>query len=158
MTKLLIAAFAILSITINCTSAQEFKSGSIEIDANLKNIDVSAKADFGNFKSEMISEYNVSDKEVDNLYFGVKMSPAEIFFALEIGRITGKSLDNVIRVYKANRNQGWGVIAKNLGIKPGSKEFHALKGQTKAKATKGKKGHSGKSNRKGKGNGKKKNQ
>jgi hypothetical protein len=27
----------------------------------------------------------------------------------------------------ANKGKGWGVIAKNLGIKPGSAEFHALK-------------------------------
>jgi hypothetical protein len=33
----------------------------------------------------------------------------------------------VVREYKAHKGQGWGVIAKNLGIKPGSKEFHALK-------------------------------
>jgi hypothetical protein len=25
------------------------------------------------------------------------------------------------------KGQGWGVIAKSLGIKPGSPEFHALK-------------------------------
>ena len=29
--------------------------------------------------------------------------------------------------YRNNKGQGWGVIAKNLGIKPGSDEFHALK-------------------------------
>jgi hypothetical protein len=33
----------------------------------------------------------------------------------------------VVDVYKKNRGKGWGVIAKSLGIKPGSPEFHALK-------------------------------
>jgi len=29
--------------------------------------------------------------------------------------------------YRADKGKGWGVLAKSLGIKPGSKEFHALK-------------------------------
>jgi hypothetical protein len=29
--------------------------------------------------------------------------------------------------YKKNRGKGWGVMAKSLGIKPGSREFHELK-------------------------------
>jgi hypothetical protein len=33
----------------------------------------------------------------------------------------------VLREYKSSKGKGWGVIAKSLGIKPGSKEFHELK-------------------------------
>ena len=29
--------------------------------------------------------------------------------------------------YKSDKGKGWGVLAKSLGIKPGSQEFHALK-------------------------------
>jgi len=29
--------------------------------------------------------------------------------------------------YKSDKGQGWGALAKSLGIKPGSREFHALK-------------------------------
>ena len=36
-------------------------------------------------------------------------------------------MDIVLKEYKANKGRGWGVIAKKLGIKPGSKEFHELK-------------------------------
>jgi hypothetical protein len=32
-----------------------------------------------------------------------------------------------MKEYQVHKGKGWGVIAKNLGIKPGSKEFHALK-------------------------------
>lgn len=41
--------------------------------------------------------------------------------------VTNRPIDTVENYYMANRGQGWGVIAKRLGIKPGSKEFHALK-------------------------------
>jgi hypothetical protein len=33
----------------------------------------------------------------------------------------------VIEQYRSSKGKGWGVLAKSLGIKPGSKEFHALK-------------------------------
>jgi hypothetical protein len=46
---------------------------------------------------------------------------------LQLGQWTQKPAEQVVRVYKANRGKGWGVIAKSLGIKPGSAEFHALK-------------------------------
>ena len=36
-------------------------------------------------------------------------------------------LNRVLSVYRGNKKKGWGAIAKKLGIKPGSAEFHALK-------------------------------
>ena len=41
--------------------------------------------------------------------------------------MTGLHFDQVFKIYNANKGKGWGVIAKELGIKPGSPEFHALK-------------------------------
>jgi hypothetical protein len=32
-----------------------------------------------------------------------------------------------VPTYQASKGKGWGVIAKELGIKPGSPAFHALK-------------------------------
>ena len=71
------------------------------------------------------------------------MRPGEIYFALELSRITAKPIDEVIRVYKANRTKGWGAIAQKLSVKPGSKEFHMLKEQTNKHAGKAQK-HYGK--------------
>jgi hypothetical protein len=34
-----------------------------------------------------------------------------------------------LRDYDKNNGHGWGVIAKRMGIKPGSSEFQALKGR-----------------------------
>jgi hypothetical protein len=36
-------------------------------------------------------------------------------------------MDYVIDQYRSDKGKGWGVLAKTLGIKPGSREFHALK-------------------------------
>jgi hypothetical protein len=37
------------------------------------------------------------------------------------------SPEKVLDAYKANQGKGWGVMAKKLGIKPGSQEFQALR-------------------------------
>jgi hypothetical protein len=41
--------------------------------------------------------------------------------------MSGRSIDVVTAQYKKNKGRGWGALAKSLGIKPGSPEFHALK-------------------------------
>jgi hypothetical protein len=79
------------------------------------------------------------------------MDPADVFMTLELGVLTGKPFEEIANVYKVKKDKGWGVIAKELGIKPGSPEFHQLK--NKAKKNKGKNkndGHPGKGKGKGK--------
>ena len=66
------------------------------------------------------------------------MEPAEIYLSLELSKISGQSIDQVVEIYKVDKDKGWGFIAKQLGIKPGSPEFHNLKENTKNKSTKGK--------------------
>ena len=41
--------------------------------------------------------------------------------------MSGQPTEDVVRKYKSGKGQGWGALAKSLGIKPGSKEFKALK-------------------------------
>jgi len=41
--------------------------------------------------------------------------------------MSGKPIDYVTEQYKESKGRGWGALAKSLGIKPGSPEFHALK-------------------------------
>ncbi len=45
----------------------------------------------------------------------------------QLGYMTRTPYEKVVQVYQGDRGKGWGVIAKSLGIKPGSPEFHALK-------------------------------
>jgi hypothetical protein len=44
-----------------------------------------------------------------------------------LGEMSRQPAERVMDEYKSGKGKGWGVIAKSLGIKPGSKEFHALK-------------------------------
>jgi hypothetical protein len=45
----------------------------------------------------------------------------------QLGQWTKQPTEQIVNTYKANQGKGWGVLAKQMGIKPGSAEFHALK-------------------------------
>jgi hypothetical protein len=47
--------------------------------------------------------------------------------AVGIAHIAKKQLSIVLAEHSAGKAHGWGAIAKKLGMKPGSKEFKALK-------------------------------
>ena len=55
------------------------------------------------------------------------MAPGEIYFALELSKISRTSIDTIISIYDKNKHKGWGYTAKKVGIKPGSAEFHQMK-------------------------------
>ncbi|OYX24567.1 MAG: hypothetical protein B7Z06_08840 [Flavobacteriales bacterium 32-35-8] len=119
-------------------SAQiSFNSGNVQLDADLNIINTQARKDLSSFRTDMTLSYNVSDKKLDYMGVNLGMVPGEIYLALEISRITRVSLDNVLIVYRKHKSKGWGVIAKQLGIKPGSSEFHQLKNRASSKKGKG---------------------
>lgn len=114
------------------------KSGDTELDTDLNEINVSAEKDFGVFKLDMKTSYNVTEKKIDDLKVSFGMQASDIFMTLELAKSSGKSVDDVAAVFKKSKGKGWGEIAKELGIKPGSDAFHALKGKAKKQKDKGK--------------------
>lgn len=142
-------------------ASAQIKSGSFQIDGDLKQINVSANADFGRFRTDLSLGYNVSERKINYFHAELGMEPADIYFALELSRVTRRPVEEVVRVYKIKKANGWGEIAKELGIKPGSREFHALKNNAKSGKYKGNKpkakGGNGNGDGNGKGKGEKKN-
>ncbi|MBU1397637.1 MAG: hypothetical protein KKH85_01875 [Proteobacteria bacterium] len=53
--------------------------------------------------------------------------PWDVFMMAHISILSGKPVSAVHEEYKRSKGQGWGVIAKEMGIKPGSTAFHNLK-------------------------------
>ena len=134
MRKILLISF--LFIFCSGSFAQiSFNTGSVELDANLNIINTNAKSDLTSYKSELNISYNLPIVKFDYM-LSINMQPAEIFLVVEIARLSRKSVDMVIESYKTHKSKGWGYIAKEMGIKPGSDEFHALKGKSKEKSHK----------------------
>lgn len=132
-----------------------FNTGNGELDANLTVINNRGEGDFKSFKRELSIDFNVPEPKLEDMRVSVGLSPGEIYLALEIARNSPSSVDEVLRIYQANKSKGWGYIAKEAGIKPGSAAFHQLKNNSKGRKEKeGKPKHvKAKSDKKGNGRG-----
>ncbi|WP_100613413.1 hypothetical protein [Confluentibacter citreus] len=115
-------------------SAQiSFNSGNVQLDSDLNIINTQARSDLSSFRKDLILSYNVSEKKLDYMGVNLGMVPGDMYLSLEISRIARVPLDDVLIVYRKHKAKGWGVIAKQLGIKPGSAEFHQLKNRASSK-------------------------
>ena len=174
------AFFLGLILVSGIALGQDYRSGDVELDASLKVVNTDANKDLAAFKLNLTKTFNVGLPKVEAA-FRVGMNPGDAFMAFQIATITKKPIEDVITVYKRSKSKGWGAMAKEMGIKPGSAEFHALKGKVKEKSkgngkpkdketgsakkdnsggkgngnSGGSKGNSGKSNGNGNGKGKK---
>ena len=112
-----------------------------DLDGFIKSLNVEAKADLGVFKLRLSSQFGVPVPKVEAIMATVA-TPGDAYMCFRVGQVASQPVEVVTKEYQAHKGQGWGVIAKNLGIKPGSKEFHALKkgdlGGDDASAGKGK--------------------
>jgi hypothetical protein len=111
-----------------------------------------AESDPSGFRARLEARFRVGDMEIKTVLGNVH-DPADAYILLRLGEISNQPIDHVIERYKTVKGSGWGVIAKSLGIKPGSKDFHALK-QAQDLYDDNERG-SGKAKGKGKGQGKK---
>lgn len=129
MKRILFAFFILASTQL---SAQiSFKTGDSGMDAELNIINKDANSDLKTFKAELSAKNGLTISVIDS-YLKI-MQPAEVWLATKIAEIIKKPVDTVVSSYKVNKDKGWGEIAKDLGIKPGSAEFHELKAMTKKK-------------------------
>jgi hypothetical protein len=96
------------------------------LDGFLRNLNIQASGDMNGFAGRVSAQFGVPEVRV-RAVIGTVSAPADAFMVFQLGQMTNRPPESVLRVYKANRGKGWGVIAKSLGIKPGSPEFHALK-------------------------------
>jgi hypothetical protein len=92
----------------------------------IKDFNVMAQADPSGFRARLASRFKIGDAEISAVIGNVK-SAADAYMVLRLGEMSGRPYERVLDKYKANQGKGWGVVAKSMGIKPGSAEFHALK-------------------------------
>lgn len=147
MKKLLIA------VTVFFFIAGLTHSAYADLDSFLSKLNTKAKSDLNSFGVNLSAQFKVPLPQVRAIINTVDL-PADAFMCLQLSQMTHIQLERVVHVYQNQKGQGWGAIAKELGIKPGSAEFHALKkgnftysGESSGKAAKEK----GKAKGKGKG-------
>ena len=96
------------------------------LEAFLSDLNVQARADMPGFSVKLSTQFGVPLPQVQAVVAKVG-APADAFMCFELGHMSRRPYETVVQTYQTHKGQGWGVIAKRLGIKPGSPEFHALK-------------------------------
>lgn len=111
-------------MTLTLLSPLAAFAGGLEVF--LSNINVQARADLPGFSAKISTQFGVPVTQVQAVVRTVR-EPADAFMIFQLGQMSGRPPERVMEVYAPGKGKGWGVIAKELGIKPGSAEFHALK-------------------------------
>lgn len=149
-----IAANMLVAQILKPATNIDFKptTGDTEMDAALNQIHDAAVNDINKFQNNVVSTFKIPAEQVSNAL--KELPPGDVFMAAQVANAVKKPFVQVVDTYKKDKSKGWGAIAKDLGIKPGSAEFHQMKKDMKDK-NKGS-GGKGNSDSKGKGNGKNK--
>jgi len=92
----------------------------------IKDLNIQAQADPSGFRARLGARFKIGDVEIKTVFSNVE-KPADAYMVLRLGEMSKRPTDYVIKQYRSGKGKGWGALAKSLGIKPGSKEFHALK-------------------------------
>ena len=92
----------------------------------MDSLSVMAKADSSGFRLRLSTRFHIGDAQIKTVIGNVG-SDSDAYMIFRLGELSHRPINEVLDVYHAHRKNGWGVMAKHLGIKPGSREFHALK-------------------------------
>lgn len=107
--------------------AYRAETGDAEFDRSLNNLNRLAGRYPEDFTDRLSREFNVSKVWIDGLLKTEGLPAADVYMIAKTAAVADRPLAAVERVYRANRGQGWGAIARRLGIRPGSDEFRLLK-------------------------------
>jgi hypothetical protein len=130
MKKLLVASVGLVflfCLAVPAVSEQRGSTGDKKFDSTLERIDLRAKADPEVLIEQLSSRYNISGPDIRQAKETYSLGAADIFMATALAKVTHRPVLFVAEEYDKNPGRGWGVMAKGMGIKPGSRAFHNMK-------------------------------
>ena len=114
-------------------SAQDYtfgwnpRSGDVWVDTWLADMNRYGARYRDPFVDEMVRYYGAPRDLVNELLGERRWAPGDVYFACSVASALGRPCRYVADMWERDHALGWGEVAKNLGIKPGSAEFHRLK-------------------------------
>lgn len=109
------------------TIGYNIRTGDVWVDTRLGEIDQYGRRYREPFIEELHSHYGAPRSLLAELLERRRWAPADVYYACAIAHALGRPCVDVVREYDRAPGQGWGAVAKRMGIKPGSAAFHALK-------------------------------
>ena len=116
--KVLLVVLMVLLLVSSITEARDFDW--------VPDFNIKAEGDPSGFRARLRARFKIGNAEVEAVLDDVE-KPADAYMVFRLGEMSGQPPEDVVEKYKAGKGKGWGALAKSLGIKPGSSEFHALK-------------------------------
>ena len=92
----------------------------------LHNLNIQARTDLNNFNIKLSTQFGVPISDVEAIV-KIVAKPSDAFMVFQVGQMAHKEPREVLEAYQQGQGKGWGRLAQEMGIKPGSAEFHALK-------------------------------
>ena len=122
------------------------RTGDIWVDTQLGYMNDYGRDNRDYFVDDVVTTYGAPRYLVNDLLNTRHWAPGDVYYACAMAYQTRRPCGDVARMYEQDRGQGWGVVAQRMGIKPGSAQFHALKGDI-GKSNGRYKSHPGKGNK-----------
>ena len=130
MKKFLTAATCLVFLGLlvhGAAFAQQSTTGDRKLNYLLKKINKHAEADPDGFIRQPSLKHNVPEEEIRQAKERHGLSYGDTYMAAALSKISKRQVGVVAEEFKQNQGKGWGVMAMNLGIKPGSPEFKQMK-------------------------------
>jgi len=129
MKKFLTAATGLifLALLVHGATDQQARTGDRRLDSYLGKINEKAKADPDGFFGQLSLKHNIPENEIRQAKEQYGLSYGDTYMATALSRLSKRPVGVVAEDFNKNKGRGWGVMAMNLGIKPGSPEFKQMK-------------------------------
>jgi hypothetical protein len=132
MRNLIATALLALGLAAGSAQAQNYtlgwnpRSGDAWMDVWLSDMNRYGDRYRDPFVDELV-RYHSAPRDLVVELLGRYWAPGDIYFACALAKLAGQPCRYVVDLWERDHDKGWGAMAKQLGIKPGSAEFHSLK-------------------------------
>lgn len=103
------------------------RTGDVWMDTQLNDMNRYGTSYRDPFINEMVRYQGAPRDLITDLLVNRNWAPGDVYYACNIAQVIGRPCSYVANEWERDRGQGWGVVARRMGIKPGSAEFHRLK-------------------------------
>lgn len=124
----------------------KFDTGDKDINTHLSDVNAYALSNMDLFRKDLNENFGATKDDLDRYLVKERKQPADVYYGYNLSKSTGKSFPTIMKMHTDKK--GWGSISKDLGIKPGSDQFHALKNNSLKKIDKDKMNKAKKDNNK----------
>ncbi len=135
-TLIILIVVALTQAALGQELTTAYNTGDADMDTHLAEINENASSDYEAFKEKLSESTEITDEEIDRYINEEDIEPADLYYASVLSSASDRPISEVVEMYKEKK--GWGAVAQELGIKPGSEEFHQLKANTVKKVEKNK--------------------